>query len=178
MVTEIGAELLPIEQIDITTFFLSVFTLVVLVFIIAWVVYKINSTSGDKVTQWIGDLIEALFPEGNYHYYIAYLSALLFFAVATYSLIFMLGMLDNGITISTDTFVTHMDFRTSHWIKEPWFKIISILSDEAGIIYAILAIHTGLSIFFDIMRPFNKLCNRIYYRLRIGDWMKTLLKGD
>jgi hypothetical protein len=102
-----------------------------------------------------------LFPFGNLRYYAMYVSSIIVLGVASWAFVIIILWITDGTTISTDTFVTHMDFLVSHRVGE---SVISIIANLSNIIVYLwlLVIHTGLSIVVDfIIRPVLWLIKRI-----------------
>lgn len=96
------------------------------------------------------EFFTALFPRGNYRYYVMYFFFILVIGVMSVVMVTMMGILDNGNTIDTGTSVTHMDYEISHRIAEWVYPIITNLLNLYGYVMAILICHTAFSLIFDI----------------------------
>ena len=82
-----------------------------------------------------------------------YISSLIVLGLSSYMLIAMIGLLTYGNTISTDTFVTHMDFSTSGIINDNIMSTIGNLMNIFGYLWLVLAVHTGISLIRDVLTP-------------------------
>ena len=62
--------------------------------------------------------------------------------------------LNYGQTISTDTFVAHMDFQTSGRVSDHVMMAINNISNWFWYLWLVLAVHTALSLIADfVVRP-------------------------
>lgn len=100
--------------------------------------------------------ISLLFPDGNYYMYWLYISFILVFPILLYSFTIMLMLLNYGTTISTESFVAEMRFRTSYACSGIIVDFISVLLIWCSHLWIALSVHTIASVGFDAYYIHNR----------------------
>jgi hypothetical protein len=104
------------------------------------------------MTDWnkIKEVVTFLFPDGNYRYYIMYLSSLFVSGFFVIIFIVTINYMNYGETIDTGTFVAQQMFRSYGFLKEPTVSIIGWLLGVFSYVWLAFAVHTVVSIFADM----------------------------
>ena len=85
---------------------------------------------------------ETVFPDGNYYMYWLYYSFLLVFPILLYCFVIVIGFLDYGVTIRTDTFVATQLFKTSNTVPDWVLEMIGVMLTYVQWLWIGLFIHT------------------------------------
>lgn len=88
--------------------------------------------------------------------YWLYYSFIVMYPIYSMLAILIMGYLDTGSVISTDTFYAVMQFQTSHACPKWVFDLIGCALTEAGYVWLMLVVHTIASTSIDIMN----VCDR------------------
>jgi len=119
----------------------------------------INLTTEMRLRKMVLEAFDFLFPRGNNLMYWLYYSQIVMIPIYMLCITILLGYLDAGQTIQTDTFVAHMDFSTSYRVLPGIWEVISGMMAYAYVLYQFLAIHTLFSSGFDLYRYFENKFN-------------------
>ena len=114
----------------------------------------------------VQEIINFVFPEGNYRYYIMYLSSLFvsFFFVIMF--ILTINYMNTGEVIDTGTFVAQQMFTSTGFLKEPTISIIGWILNAFYYVWVVFAVHTGVSVVLD----------GVYLAARMRGWIMGQLK--
>jgi hypothetical protein len=113
--------------------------------------------------QFISSLIvDVLFTEGNYRYYVLYIPSLIVLGFSWVAIISIFFFLDQGMVIQTDTFVATMPFDISHKLSCQTVEVINSLSGAFLFFWEIFTIWLLISIILDILYKIMRLYWRIW----------------
>ena len=97
-------------------------------------------------------VIKFLFPEGSVWWDEALIILAVGAMLSNMLTITVINMLDNGLTIQTDTFVAVMPFATSHMLSPFYYSIIDWLYGAASNLSLLLMIYAISAILVDMTR--------------------------
>lgn len=116
-----------------------------------------------KIKEGVIKVVKFVFPYGNWRWYLVYIPIMIsFFISITLYAVFM-NMIDQGISIQTDTFYAYMPFSQSHLLNQFDWDIIGFLYSAAENTLYVFFAHTCLSFIVDCgVLIYNKIVLPVY----------------